>query len=166
VHRPVENGFELIPVPDRGFRAIVRPNCSLSAPATWLFVAAVFLTCMAIGIGFLAAGAWLVLPFAGLEVAAVTGAMLWLQRRSGDFEEVHIEAGRLRVLRRRMGRTERYETPAPWVRVLLRPGRSRWHPVRVCLRSHGRELEVGADLTDGARRRLADELSARTGSLA
>ncbi|MCG6871381.1 MAG: DUF2244 domain-containing protein [Gammaproteobacteria bacterium] len=151
-------------MPDSGFRAIVRPNCSLSAPATWLFVAAVFLTCMAIGIGFLAAGAWLVLPFAGLEVTALALAFWWLRRRSGDFEEVRVHGGRLSVLQRRFGREERFESPAAWARVRLHAGRSSWQPVRLWLRCHGREMELGIDLTDGARRCLADELTARVGS--
>lgn len=40
---------------------------------------------LAIGIGFAALGAWLVLPFAGLETLALAIAFFVIARRAGDY---------------------------------------------------------------------------------
>lgn len=42
---------------------------------------------LAIGAGFAMAGAWLVLPFAGLEIAVLVGAYLAFARRFGTGEK-------------------------------------------------------------------------------
>ena len=42
---------------------------------------------LAIGAGFAAAGAWLVLPFAGLEIAVLAGAYLAFAKRFGTAEK-------------------------------------------------------------------------------
>jgi uncharacterized membrane protein len=41
---------------------------------------------VAIGIGFAAFGAWLVLPFAGLEALALTVAFFAIARRMGEYK--------------------------------------------------------------------------------
>lgn len=48
---------------------------------------------LAISIGFAIAGAWLVLPFAGLEVLALGAAYLAYARRFGTQEEKRLTRG-------------------------------------------------------------------------
>ena len=46
-----------------------------------------------------------------------------------------------------------------WARLSLQPGRWRGAPSRLLVRSHGREVEIGAFLNDEERRDLARRLS-------
>jgi len=46
-----------------------------------------------------------------------------------------------------------------WVRIWLRPGREHGWPSRLMLRSHGREVEIGAFLNDEERCELAQRLT-------
>jgi uncharacterized membrane protein len=46
-----------------------------------------------------------------------------------------------------------------WARLSLQPGRWRNAPSRLLVRSHGREVEIGAFLNDEERRSLAQRLS-------
>ena len=52
---------------------------------------------LAIGTGFALAGAWLVLPFAGLEVALLVGAYLFYARHAADYERISLGEGRLTI---------------------------------------------------------------------
>ena len=59
--------------------------------------AALALIVLAIGTGFALAGAWLVLPFAGLEVALLVGAYLFYARHAADYERISLGEGRLTI---------------------------------------------------------------------
>lgn len=55
--------------PAPGFSVLLKRNCSISPAALARVLALLAAVTLGIGIGFAAAGAWLVLPFAGMEVA-------------------------------------------------------------------------------------------------
>ena len=59
-----------------GFSLILKRNCSISPAGLAGVFGALAVVALAIGAGFALAGAWLVLPFAGLEVAALSAAYL------------------------------------------------------------------------------------------
>ncbi len=63
-------------------------NCSISPAGLLGVFAALSAVALTIGIGFAVAGAWLILPFAGLEVAGLALAFLMYARRApGGAEE-------------------------------------------------------------------------------
>ena len=71
----------------RGFSHV--RNCSISPQGLALVFVLLAAATIAIGIGFAAAGAWLVLPFAGLEALALGAAFFAVARRSpgGDLDK-------------------------------------------------------------------------------
>lgn len=141
------------------FRYVIRPNCALSwAQAVAVFCACVFST-LAAGLAFLSLGAPLVLPFYGLEMA-VLGAALYASMLSGSRQEVVVIGPETVVVEQGSRRPERrYEFHRLWAQVVLqRPSRGRG---RLALRSHGREVEIGAFLTDDERFALGRELALR-----
>ena len=113
--------------------------------------AALALLVLAIGAGFAAAGAWLILPFAGLEVLLLGGAYVLYARHAADCEKLELEpeSGRLTVEVVDGGRSARYEFDGP--RVCMEAG-------RVVLRGAREELEVGRHLGVEARLAFAAEL--------
>ena len=64
----------------RGFSVTLKRNCSISPASLACVFAALAIAVLAIGAGFALLGAWLILPFAGLEVLLLAGAFL-LQAR-------------------------------------------------------------------------------------
>ena len=104
---------------------------------------------LGIGAGFAAVGAWMVLPFAGLEVLLLGGAFVLYARHAADYEKVELESGRLTVEVVDGGRSVRYEFDGP--RVQVEAG-------RVVLRGAREELEIGRYLGASARLELAAEL--------
>lgn len=113
-----------------------------------MFVA-LSLVVLAIGAGFAAAGAWLVLPFAGLEVLVLGVAFTLYARHAADYERLELDAGRLRVEVADGARIARYELNG--ARVSMEEG-------RVMVRDAREQLEVGRHLGAEARAELAAEL--------
>jgi len=106
---------------------------------------------------FSAFGAWPVLPFAGIEVAALWLALRHVQRHSADEERIDVDEAQITVTHRIAGRCEQHHFSRYWAQVRLeRPAASLVQ--HLYLRSHGRELEIGRMLTDSQKQTLADEL--------
>ena len=74
----------------------LRRNCSLSPRAALAIVAAAAFVLLGIGAAFAWLGLWLVLPFAGIEIAALALAFYLNGRHAGDYERfVFGRAGRV-----------------------------------------------------------------------
>jgi len=111
--------------------------------------AALSLLVLAIGAGFAAAGAWLVLPFAGLEVLLLGAAFVLYARHAADYERIELEAGRIKVEVADGSRITRYEMQG--ARVAMQDG-------RLVLRGAKEQLEIGRYLGAEARAEFAAEL--------
>lgn len=137
---------------------VLRPNRSLTPRGMAVLFLGLAASAAVLAAIFLSSGAWPVIPFLGLEIAAV-GLTLWLlYRHTDDCEVIRLEDDRLEVVQRR-GRTETcHRFQRYWARVAMEPSPNGHHPSRLLIRSHGREFEVGAGMTEEARRVLAGML--------
>jgi uncharacterized membrane protein len=138
---------------------IAKRNCSLPSVELWRAFWLVAVVSLVVALGWSAMGAWLVLPFAGLELGALYIAFLVWSRRADDYEKVTIHGDRLLVECQTKGRLRRFDANRHWTQVIVRNG-SRGR--QVALRSHGREIEFGTFLSEDARleaaRKLRDQL--------
>lgn len=139
-------------------RILIRPNRSLSTRAMCVLLAAVTALVLTIGIGFAMAGAWLVLPFAGLEIAVVGAALLYLHRHADDGELLVIDDDRVWVIRCQGGKDEQHDFQRYWAKVRLAGADGGWYPSRLLIGSHGRFVEIGAAMNEEERRALAAHL--------
>jgi uncharacterized membrane protein len=138
----------------RGFSLVLKRNCSIAPGSLACVFAALAAAVLAIGIGFAFAGAWLVLPFAGLEVLLLAGAFALQARHATDYERIELDSGRLKVEVAEAQRIERYELDARQARIELQGP-------HVVLRGEREELRIGRHLDEEARRRFAAELKNR-----
>ena len=137
-----------------GFSLILKRNCSISPAGLACVFAALAVAVLAIGVGFALAGAWLILPFAGLEVLLLGGAFVLQARHATDFERIELDRDRLRIEVVEAQRVARYELDARRARIGV-------EGVRVLLRDAGEELEVGRHLDAETRIAFAAELKKR-----
>jgi len=142
-----------------GHAWVARPGRALSPVGGRRLILVAAGLSFGIAIAFAGVGAWPVLPFAGLEIACLWAAQRHLRRRADDEERIDLNDRLLIVTRRQAGRTERHEFNRYWVG--LHVDRTLGAPVRLLLRGHGREVEIGRNLTDTEKRELAAAL--RTG---
>lgn len=141
-----------------GHKFVVRSNCALSWRTTkyliWFFA-----VCLAsVGVYFASLGAWIILPFAGLEFA-VLAAGFYLSALAGHtLEVIEVVGPVLRVRRGRRRLDEVASFPANWTQIVLLRDPRGWYPSRLLLRCQGKGVEVGVRLVEAEREALAASL--------
>lgn len=139
----------------------ITPNCALSwKNMQYLFL--FFLLCsMGVSGYFLMLGAWMVLPFAGLEMLVlglgVYASSLWASTR----EVVCVEGTDLVVLKGRRSMREVARMSRYWTQVSLGKDSRSWYPSRLWLVCHGRRVEIASFLVEQERSQLAEDLRER-----
>ena len=140
---------------ESAFDLTIKRNCSIS-PQDLLYVLAL-LTCVSLGIavGFAFLGAWPILPFAGIDVLALTLAFYLNGRHAADYERIALAGGTLVVEASDAGRLRRHEFSTPWLRL---EERRHGPDLRVILRSGSAAIEIGRHLDTQRRASLAANL--------
>lgn len=111
--------------------------------------------CLLIGIAFACFGAWLILPFAGLEMAALAAAFYRNGRHAGDFERIALSNGRLLLEVREADSTRRRELDRAGARLAEYESGLQY---RLVLLAREEEIEIGRHLDAERRRALAAAL--------
>ena len=141
-----------------GFSLLLKRNCSISPAGLMLMFGAIAIVTLGIAAVFAAIGAWLILPFAGIEVMGLGIAFVLNGRHAADYERIRLEEGRLMVEVCESDSIRRHELdPARASVMVAGEGRS----MRVLLKAPGRSLEIGRHLHERARLDLAGELKRR-----
>ena len=144
------------------FRVTFKPNSALSATNKQKVIVLLTVIPCLIGLGFALIGAWLILPFVGLEIFALAYAFYYINSHESDYETISIEGDSL-VVQRCVGQQLSQQVVNPyWVKVVrheLPNGE-----LHLYLQSHGKEIEVGRYLTRKQRELLAKQLQQRTGT--
>lgn len=142
----------------RNWRIVIRPNRSLSRRQLQIVFAIIAVMCLGIASVFATFGLWPVLPFAGAEVIAV-GIGFYLSALGGrETEVVSVQSDRVAVEKSGRRTPRRWELSRAWLQIRLLQPRVRWHPTRLVIRSHGKEVELGGFLNEDERRQLEGEL--------
>jgi uncharacterized membrane protein len=138
------------------------PNCSLTPRDARRFFALCAGTSLTIAAFFVANGYWPVLPFAGLELALLAFALWASLKRRHYVQTVEIDETDITITTRDPRGERVTQFSRHWARVTLRDPRG-WQPGRLLIESHGRACEIGAFLTEEARRALGRRLTALVG---
>lgn len=139
---------------------VIGPNASMTGRAACILMAAASSASLSIAALFAMRGFCPVLPFAGLELAAL-GAAIWVSLRRNRYQEVvrfddgvlHIECGV-----RGKGVHLRVEWPRSSTRVLCELPNHRNAPIHLQLVNAGCAIELAACLTDEDKLKLATRL--------
>ncbi len=149
-------------VSDLGYKIIASPNNSLSPRASVKLLAALAFVVFAVGFGFARIGAWLVLPFAGLEILAFAYVFHYMYLHASDFESIAIENDTVVVEKRNYKEVTTTVFQRHWAQVNLREVSSVGSAIGkrgLFIRSHGKEVEFGKSfINDEQRVVLAREL--------
>jgi len=146
-------------------RVVIQPNRSLNWRQSMWFVIAVAVMLGVISAVFAAKGLWMILPFAGLEVAVlayctyrVAIAGMRCEVVSVNDSQVLVEKGhRKRHCSRQEGPDSAVSFPRAWVRVELREQQG-WYPKQLLISASGKQVELGNFLAEEEKIELADEL--------
>jgi len=143
-------------------KIILKPNNSLSPEGTVKVLMALFVIVLLVSIGFSLIGAWLVLPFAGIEIVALAYAFYSVYLHSNDYESITIVGDEVIVEKKNdkdltMMIFQRY-----WAQISVRDvmqGSGKVSKRGLFISSHGKEVEFGKYfINDGQRTMFAREL--------
>jgi len=138
-----ETEFVLIPHRSMEWRAVRR----------LFFGFALFSACLSLGLALM--GAWLVVPFTGLELLALGAALYVNACGVRQREVVRLSPESVQIQRGRRGPEQEFRFHPGWARVdLQRDPRGCW-PSRLFIGSHGRSVELAGALPEPERHALA-----------
>jgi len=142
-----------------GYRFIIRPNRSLSWRELLVFFYISLSVSFLIALFFLLLGAWLVLPFTGLEMLLFFLGLYYVAKRSSrDCEWVTIREDGIETILF-TGRIKTANSfPRHWARLELKEN-EKWYTSRLLLGCHGRYTEIGVQLSAEEKRALYRDLS-------
>lgn len=145
-----------------GYKIIATPNNSLSPNDSVKLLVSMTVVALLIALGFARIGAWLVLPFAGLEILAFAYAFYFIHLHSSDFESITIEDDRVVVERKSYNELTTMVFQRYWAQISVRNVESKKGvngKNGLFIRSHGKEVEFGRNfINDEQRIELAREL--------
>ena len=144
-----------LPADSPPFVHLSAPNRSLGPEARRRVLVAIAATIFVIAAGAVAIGAWLVMPFAGLEIAVLALAFHLVAIHDEDFERLEIGDCEVRIEAREARQVTRFVAHRPWARVVFRERGAR---CTLGLAYAGRVVPLGRLLSEEGRRRLAGEL--------
>jgi uncharacterized membrane protein len=142
---------------------VVQPNRNLSwNQSKWLFLFLAFCIGL-IGLYFLSIGAWLLIPFTGVEILIVGIAIYCQSLCAHSHEIIHIDATHVRVIDHRNKPATRcfHKT---WLQIIQNRDPKGWYPSRLFIGSHGEYVEIGKNLLEEEREILANNLRNAIGS--
>lgn len=128
-------------------RLVARRNNSLSSGSRLLVLGSLAAVVLAISVGFALSGAWLILPFAGLDLLVVGMAFRYMEQQAGDYECMTMHDDQVVIERRERGSVRIFEFNRRWAQLIISEPRG-MERGRLALRSHGKEVEFGMFLTD------------------
>jgi uncharacterized membrane protein len=137
-----------------GVQWLLKRNCSVSPSQLGFFYLSLCILSLTIAGGFWMVGAWIVMPFACLELVAVGIAFLIYARHASDVEKIILQDGQLVVVLETAGRLQRSEFNRAWVRVEPKNGDGSL----VELSGQGHSVRVGRHLRPELRPALAREI--------
>ena len=137
----------------------IESNSSSNKGALTVCVAIVSLTVVLIAIISALFGAWLVLPFAGLEVALLVffARLAYLHNGGADSLVISDEYVHLTSIRR--SKKSVHSFVRHWTRITLCPGHNKHEPTQLQIGAHGHYQPFGEFLTDRSRQFVYDELN-------
>ena len=136
------------------FERVLSPHRSLPPRGFCMLMLVLGLISLAVGVGFVAIGAWPVFGFFGLDVALVYLAFRLSYRSARRSETIRLAGDAFTVERVNVrGERHAWRFQPFWLQVILeeRAGDAN----RLLVASHGRSLVVGNFVTSPARRELA-----------
>lgn len=139
---------------------VLQPNRAASWRVNRLFLIALAVLMLGIAGLFALLGAWLILPFAGLELLAVTLLVWQVCKRNCRQEVVHFSSGEVVVEAGRHRPQQAWRCQRPWCRMQWLAGAHPWYPPRLLLRCHDRRIELGGFLNPAEREELRRQLQA------
>ncbi|MEX2473942.1 DUF2244 domain-containing protein [Marinobacter sp.] len=131
---------------DNGVRLLLTPNRSLTWRGNVRFWFALFAVSLMISTGMVLAGAWVIAPFAGLELIALAAGIYYTARACQSQEVFAVSADTFRLEQGRRTRQREWRFPRRYTRVRVELPRHAFTPAKLFLCHRDQDVALGAFL--------------------
>ena len=142
---------------DHDLVLLIQPNRNLTWNETRLVFLFLAFCVVAVAVYFLTLGAWLVMPFAGIELLVIGFGFYLHSCHAHQQQVIRIDAHNISVVDAREDGPQ-FCFPRSWVKVVHTGDPEGWYPSRLFIGSHGKYIEIGKFLIESERETLADNL--------
>ena len=125
---------------------VLRPNNSSSWQFNMQIVTSLAFIAFCISSYFALHGLWLIFPFAGLEVGFLFICLYLRLRANIRIEVITFDEGTVVVEHGHYHAEKSWKYHRMWAKIFVKKPKTRGYPKQVFIRSHGKELELGAFL--------------------
>jgi len=122
---------------------ILSPNKSMTWETNKKILMAMFAVAMIIGISFASIGAWMILPFAGIEVTIVGVGMYYVCWKLNFKQTITLEAESFTVQKGVYFPKQEWQWQASQTYLLKQPSRYRMSPPTLYLKHLNQKIEIG-----------------------
>ena len=122
---------------------ILSPNKSMTWETNKKILMAMFAVAMIIGISFASIGAWMILPFAGIEVTIVGVGMYYVCWKLNFKQTITLEAESFIVQKGVYFPKQEWQWQASQTYLLKQPSRYRMSPPTLYLKHLNQKIEIG-----------------------
>lgn len=151
---------EHLPHPD-SFRLVLTPNRSLSWHGNVRIWAVLFVVSAIIATGFTLMGAWVIIPFAGLELIALACAIYHTSRKCQRQEVISIDSNDIRLEKGRKQKQAEWTLPTRYARLRIDSPPHPFTPAKLSLAHRDTEVSIGGFLNIEDTAKLVDMLEQR-----
>jgi uncharacterized membrane protein len=138
---------------------LIQPNQSLSWSQTLRFFYVSLFISLLIAVGFLLMGAWLILPFTGLEMLLLFAGLYWVSWRCCECEVLSIKEESIEIERFRGQQSKALIVlPRQWTRIEFQKRDDVWYSTKLQFCFRQQCVEVASHLTDEEKKRLVAEI--------
>lgn len=128
---------------DQGVRLLLTPNRSLSWQGNVRIWLALFVVSLVISMGMAIAGAWVIVPFAGLELMALAAGIYVTSRNCQVREVLMIGPGGITLEKGRTKKHSEWHFPGQYTRVRVRLPRHPFAPSKLFLTHREQSIPLG-----------------------
>ena len=144
-------------VSENSFGINVKPNSSLIGSNRIIFILSIAFVCLGIATMFFIAGATLILPFAGLEIAILLLAFYLKFRWSGKREKIFLSTDKVLVEKGMRKAEYRWEEFRTFTSFHIYEDINK--VLKLSFRSKGQDIEIGSFLNEDDKKILKEEIS-------
>lgn len=137
---------------------VLSPNNSASWKFNLVLWAALTFILAVVATGFLLMGLWMIFPFSMLEIVVLYAGLHFVAYNNCKTEVITFRGDRIIIEKGRSSSERIWEYQRTWAKIFVKPPQFRGYPVRIFIRSHGKELELGSFLNEQDKKELISQL--------
>ena len=139
-----------------GGKWVFKRNCSLSPRQLWQWYFSLCVITLSVATGFMLAGYWIVLPFAGVELMLVGTAFLIYGRHATDYEMIELQADQLKLVKAEGSKL----TEVKWVTQWAKLSYNGQYKAPLMFSHRGEQVKIGKFIAEKDKSALHRELKA------